>query len=404
MKIGFAGPASLRMLSDLVVNGETMPPGYEYPPMSMWTRQLRARGHHVVLFTHARGVTEPQSYYGDRLTIHIGRQRARGRARDFFAHERRDLVALMKADPCDIIHANWTYEFALAALDSGQPVLVTAHDAPFRILRYLPDPYRFMRLCMAWSVARRARHLTAVSSHVAEHFRRYLRYPFPIPIVPNALAPEAFELGKRRLEDPRQGPFTAACVLTGWKGLKNGPVALEAFGLLRKTVPEARLLLFGREYAPGGPAEQWAIKSGLAAGLEFVGSVPNRALLERLSREVDVLIHPSLEEALSVSVMEALALGIPVIAGRRTGGMNDLLEEGRIGLLVDVSSPRKVADAMLKLASEEGLRRELARSSFLSAYKRFQGDVVFDQYEAIYKRVIKPPLILQETGTLASIS
>jgi glycosyltransferase involved in cell wall biosynthesis len=83
--------------------------------------------------------------------------------------------------------------------------------------------------------------------------------------------------------------------------------------------------------------------------------------------------------------------------------MTDLLEEGRIGLLVDVSSPREVADAMLRLASQEGLRQELARSSFYSANKRFQGDVVFDQYEAIYKRVIKPSPILQETVTLASI-
>ena len=170
MKIGFAGPASLHMLANHVRNGQALPAGYEFPPMSMWTLQLLARGHRVVLFTHAPGITEPRSYFGDRLTIHIGRQRARGRARDFFAVERRDLVEFMRADPCDIIHANWTYEFALAALDSGQPVLVTAHDAPLRVLWYLPSPYRFMRLCMAWRVARRAPYLTAVSQDTAGHF------------------------------------------------------------------------------------------------------------------------------------------------------------------------------------------------------------------------------------------
>lgn len=387
MKIGFAGPASLYMLTDLVAKGPSMPAGYEYPAMSTWTLQLLARGHHVVLFTHARDIAEPQSYYGDRLTIHIGRQRARGRARDFFAQERRDLVALMKADPCDIIHANWTYEFALAALDSQQPVLVTAHDAPLRILRYLPDPYRFMRFCMAWSVARRVRNLAAVSPHVAEHFRRYFRYRHPIHIVPNALPSEAFELGKRRLELQRRGPFTIACALTGWQGLKNGPVALKAFAMLRKSVPAARLLLFGQDYAMGGPAETWAQRRGLAAGVEFAGANSHRDVLKRLADEVDVLLHPSLEESFGMTVAEGMALGLPVIGGKASGAVPWLLENGQTGELVDVTSSASVACTLLRLAKDKARRDELGRAAAQSARRRFRSDSTLSKYEFIYDQI-----------------
>jgi glycosyltransferase involved in cell wall biosynthesis len=387
MKIGFAGPASLHLLADHVRNGQALPSGYEFPPMSMWTLQLLARGHRVVLFTHAPGIAKPQSYFGDRLTIHIGRQRARGRARDFFALERRDLVEMMKADPCDIIHANWTYEFALAALDSGQPVLVTAHDAPLRALRYFPNPYRFMRLCMAWRVARRAPYLTAVSQDTAGHIRRYLFYKRPIAVVPNALAPEDFELGRARQDQPRRGVFTVASVLTGWMGLKNGPAALRAFAILRRSVPGARLLLFGRDYAPSGPAETWARQNQLNAGVEFAGPVPNRSLLRRLAQEADVLLHPALEESFGMAVAEAMALGLPVVGGKHSGAVPALLEYGSAGELVNVRSPEKIADALASLAADSARRQRLGARAFESALRRFNGDVVFKQYEEIYMRI-----------------
>jgi hypothetical protein len=66
------------------------------------------------------------------------------RAWDLFAQERAGLERAMREDPCDVVHAHWTYEFALAALASGQPTLVTARDwAPTillmqRRLRLLP--------------------------------------------------------------------------------------------------------------------------------------------------------------------------------------------------------------------------------------------------------------------------
>jgi len=66
------------------------------------------------------------------------RPRPRHRALDLFAAERAGVRQAMEEDPCDLIHAQWTYEFALAALATGQPTLVTAHDAPWRVLRHMP--------------------------------------------------------------------------------------------------------------------------------------------------------------------------------------------------------------------------------------------------------------------------
>src|SRR5919204_3211143 len=145
MKIGMAGPVTLSLLGPCLDGKPALPAGYSFPPMALWVRELLARGHQVSVFTTSCGIAEPQTFRGPRLTLHVARLREDGKAQDFFRQERADLVALMQQDPCDVLHAHWTYEFALAALASGMPTLVTAHDAPWHVLRLLPGKaYRLM--------------------------------------------------------------------------------------------------------------------------------------------------------------------------------------------------------------------------------------------------------------------
>ncbi len=389
MKLGFAGPVSLKLLSGHVRGGEGLPEGYRFPPMATLIEEYLRRGHRVSVFTLDPTTPLPRTFQGDRLTIHVGRfrTRARHRAMDFFAAERADLVSAMREEPCDIVHAHWTYEFALAAIASGSPYVVTAHDAPLRVLRFLPDAYRGYRFLMALWVARRARYLTAVSPYVAEHYRRVLRYRRPIKVVPNGLPDGLFAIGDKRSKVSNEG-LVFATVLTGWGKLKNGRVALQAFDKVRKAIPEARLLMFGLGHGRGEEGAVWARRNGLSRDVEFVGAIQHPILLKRLASEVDVLVHPSLEEAHPLSVSEAMALSIPVIGGARSGGVPFTLEDGKAGLLADVRSPADVARAMLRLGREDGLRLDLGRAARESACRRFRVARVVDAYEELYEEVL----------------
>ena len=153
-------------------------------------------------------------------------------------------------------------------------------------------------------------------------------------------------------------------------------------------MPDARLLLFGHDYAPGGPAETWARQNHVNAGVEFAGPVPNRSLLRRLAQEADVLLHPALEESFGMAVAEAMALGLPVVGGKYSGAVPTLLENGRVGELVDVRSPEKIADALRDLANDSVRREQLGAHAFESALQRFSGDVSIGQYEEIYRRIL----------------
>nr|MBA2443393.1 glycosyltransferase family 4 protein [Rubrobacter sp.] len=378
------------LLAGHVRNGEEMPEGYRFPPMATLIEEYLRRGHRVSVFTLDPTTERLRTFEGDQLTIHVGRYRprARYRATDFFAAERADLVEALRADPCDIVHAHWTYEFALAAIASGTPYLVTAHDAPLHILRLYRNAYRFLRTLMAVRVSRRARFMTAVSPYVARHFEKLLGHRGTVTVVPNGLSEELFALGEGREQRSGGEPPVFATVLTGWGRLKNGSAALEAFGKVRATLPGARLLMFGYGHGAGEEAEAWARQRGLEGGVEFVGTLPHPELMRRLSLEADVLVHPALEEAHPVGVSEAMALGLPVIGGERSGGVPFTLDHGEAGVLVDVRSAEDLSRCMLRLAGDAAARVELGAAARESARRRFHVERVVDAYEETFGKVL----------------
>lgn len=390
MKIGVAGPIALDLLSHHLPDIDRIPNAYRFAPMASWVEELLTRGHSVSVFALSPEVQQPMRYEGESLTVHVGRYRPSGRARDFFAVERRDLQEAMSSDVCDVVHAHWTYEFALAALASKLPALVTAHDAPFKVLRRDPSPYRFNRSLMALLVARRATHMTAVSPYVADHFQRFLGYRGIMDVIPNGLSEAVFALGQHpnRSTDASQ-PVTFASILMGWSGLKNGQQLIRAFGCFHRMYPESRLLMFGAGHELDGPAETWSRKHRLAAGIEFVGVTDHTKMLTRISQEVDILVHPSLEESFGMAIAEGMAMGLPVIAGAGAGGVDFVVKDRCTGILVDVRRSSAIVEAMVLLATDSERRRVVGETARKDALARFSISSVADAYESTYRRVIQ---------------
>jgi glycosyltransferase involved in cell wall biosynthesis len=147
--------------------------------------------------------------------------------------------------------------------------------------------------------------------------------------------------------------------------------------------------MFGRGHGPGEEAEHWAEAHGLADGIEFAGEHGYSRLMDRLSHDVDVLVHPSLEEAQGMVLIEAMALGIPTIAGEASGGTPWTLDEGRAGILVDVSDAGAVAQAMIGLADSAEERERWGRRGLEHATRRYHIRHVADAYERIYAELLE---------------
>jgi glycosyltransferase involved in cell wall biosynthesis len=392
MNLGIATPVSLHHLRNLVDDGAQLPPGYLFAPSADWVQELMRRGHHVTLYTTAREIDSAKTFRGDQLTIRIAKQRASGAGRDLFAFERNQLRQMMAVDQCDVIHAHWTYQFALASLATGIPTLITIHDLPWRVLSHFRDFHRGARLLMAYWVAMRGDHFTAVSQDAANHFRRYFKPRANISVVPNGLPDSVFELGSRRLRTDREGPVFAT-VLQGWSRQKNSAAALTAFHIARSRIQNARLMMFGVGYEQQGEAHRWAVQHKKDAGVSFVGLLPHAELLNRVKEEVDVLVHPSLDESFSIAAVEAMVLKKPVIAGRKTTGIREVLDFGRCGALVDVSAPNEIANAMIRMVEDREYRESLAQQGFSRAESLYRLRNVIRKYEDIYCTLNEPRMV-----------
>ena len=158
MRLGICGPLEVEPFRAWLEDPpEHLPRGLGGTPVVDLARAALTAGWQVVLFSLDPEVQHEVILRGPQLKICMGPFRPRRRARDLFHAERAYLSQTVRTERPDIVHAHWTYEFALGAIESGVPAVVTAHDAPWSILRWNPTPYRLVRTIMAWQVARRAR-------------------------------------------------------------------------------------------------------------------------------------------------------------------------------------------------------------------------------------------------------
>jgi glycosyltransferase involved in cell wall biosynthesis len=388
MKICFAGPFSLARLASALRSD--VPDYDEFPPVSDYLLELIARGHSVEAVMLSTAVTTTTSFFGDRINATLLPLRRSARTADFYQKEIRLLRSFYRATECDLIHAQWPYEYAAAGLEQEAPLLVTAHDAPLTIARYTrPLRYWGMRAVLALTVVPRLRHLVAISPYLAQYYKRWHAYGQHISVIPEFTAQlTGSALCQFSGKEFKTGSIIFGSVLNGWGKRKNSSTLIRAFKMVRSAVPSARLILFGTDHGNEGQARVFADDISASAGIEFAGLILNEQLIRRLALEVDVLVHPSLEEAFGIAIADSMALGIPVIGGVNSGAVPWLLGEGACGILCDVRCAEKMAAAMLEIASNACKRSQLASAGKQRAERLFSLRNTTNQYELLYQTIV----------------
>ena len=393
MHIGVAGPSSWSALQPWLPDGEGFPPIFTFPLIGRLAAGLRQRSHEVTVFTTSTALSLPAEFQGDGIRVFIAPMRPKRSAYDFYRKERNFLQKAIHNSNCDILHAHWCYEFAAAALDSGRPTLVTAHDNPneeHHFTRWTRAyPYWWLRCFFGRRTVRRAPFLTAVSPYVENNLRRISGASPRIRVIPNGVAPELFQQGKARLaRPPRTETFTLASVLEGFGKRKNARTALEAFARFRLRHPRSRYVMFGGDFQEGGPAHAWARRHQVEAGVEFRGHTPQAVFHPFLSEQTDILLHPALLESHPLAITEAMALGVPVLGGQASGGVPWTLDEGRAGALTDVRDAGRIASSLEELASHPSKRSHLAQAGWERAHRHFREETMVDAYLQAYQEVL----------------
>ena len=163
---------------------------------------------------------------------------------------------------------------------------------------------------------------------------------------------------------------------------KAYPDLLTAAAEVLHQVPDVRFVAVGQGPLEG---EIRALHARLGLGDRFV-LLGHRPDAVRVMAACDVFALASHYEGLAVSLMEALALGLPVVA-TAVGGVPEVVEHGREGLLVPPRRPRELADALVAVLTDPDRRRQMAaaaarRGASLSI------DTSVRTIEAVYHRLV----------------
>lgn len=143
--------------------------------------------------------------------------------------------------------------------------------------------------------------------------------------------------------------------------------------------PDARLLLAGSgEMLPACEAQ--ARKLGIEASVQFLGF---RNDVNRLLAAADVFTLPSLDEGLPLSVAEAMAAGLPVVA-TPVGGVPEIVLDNLTGFLVEPRSPARLGEALLKLLADPVLARRMGQAGRIHVAANFTLDQMVSRFEALY--------------------
>lgn len=177
-------------------------------------------------------------------------------------------------------------------------------------------------------------------------------------------------------------PLVVGCVAV-MRPEKNLSLLVKAFSLVAKRRPSMKLLLAG-----SGPADE-SLRSlvgelGLAESCTFT---PAEADIAPWLRSIDIFVLPSVSEALSNSLMEAMAAGCAVIASN-VGGNPELVTHWQTGLLFKSGDVADLAEKLDLLAEDAAYRAALSRAGAASIRENFSLESAARRMESIYAAML----------------
>ncbi len=158
--------------------------------------------------------------------------------------------------------------------------------------------------------------------------------------------------------------------------------ALEAYRILKGRYPFVRMIVAG-----DGPELESARGACDVEGVTFAGHVRGETKYG-VFRRADAYLFPSYHEGLPISVLEAMAYGLPVVASR-VGGLPDFFLDGRMGFMTDSRDPERYAELMERLIADRGLAGEIGAFNRQYANEHFSGSRIAAGLEDIYRTILK---------------
>jgi colanic acid/amylovoran biosynthesis glycosyltransferase len=283
----------------------------------------------------------------------------------------------------DLIYFPWIYAAAgvLPAFELGMPIVVSCRGAQVSVVPH--NPSRRAILAGLEETFRQAAFVHCVSRAILEEAQAYGLDPNKAHIIRPAVNPAFFhpcdEVGGASGDLLR-------IITTGsliWR--KGHEFAVTALARLRDRGIAARLEIIGE-----GPDRARVLYTahdlGLVDSVELLGRLAPEQVRDRL-RAADVFLLSSLSEGISNAALEAMACGLPVVT-TDCGGMREAIDDGVEGFVVPVREPQPMAEALMRLALDPGLRLRMGRAARQRVEREFDLRQQVDRWAELCRRTV----------------
>ena len=293
--------------------------------------------------------------------------------------ELKRIAEFIRSKKIDLVHTHMSRAHVFGALlkfVTGTPLIATAHN------RSMQMHWRFNDFVIANSQStldyqRRFNRVNASRIERVLCFTELERFR----------TVEAAKVRKIREQmRVRDGELLIGCV--GEVTKRKGQLYLmRALKQIAAHLPEFKLAILGkfeRDDAYSRKVRGVQVQNELYGRVKWLGLRMN---VEDYMSAFDLLVVPSVKEPLGLVAAEALAAGTPVIASR-TGGLPEIVQHEKSGILVPSRNPAKIAEAVIRLAGDPDLRQSMGEHGKTFAFQQFENAKLCDRVESIYQKVL----------------
>jgi glycosyltransferase involved in cell wall biosynthesis len=298
------------------------------------------------------------------------------------------VAATLGASGADVVHNHMYHAevigtqaaWRVAELGGRRPLVVgTVHSSRIR-----SDEDRDL----VRSLTPRMDHLIAVSQAIVAKIRDEGRDLAPVSLIYNGVDLERYSHQEpcctlhEEYGMPADAPIVG--VVARLEPEKGHPTLLDAWPLVRREVPGACLLVVG-EGSRLEELQAQAASLGIAGSVVFTG---RREDVPAVTAALDVAVLPSYREAQGLSILEAMALGRPVVASN-VGGIPEMIEDGFTGILVPSHDPGALAAGIVRFLTDHPYADTVARAAKEMVHERFCVELMVRAIETVYDQSLE---------------
>jgi len=287
---------------------------------------------------------------------------------------------LIKEFQPDIVHSHYASSYGLiGALAGFQPYIISVWGGDvFGFPNYSILHRNFLKYALS-----KASIILSTSHIMKEETRKYTSKQ--IEVIPFGVDVELFKPNKvERIfndEDIVIGTIKTLELRYGIEYLIRG------FELVKNKFPDKSLkLLIAGEGTERARLEKLVKELKLTNDTIFTGYI-NHTEVQNFHNMIDIFVAVSLEESFGVAIIEASACEKPVVVSN-VGGLPEVVDNGKTGYIVDSKNFNKLADALIKLISDSGLRLEMGKNGREKVKKEYEWNWCVHKMVSIYNQLL----------------